>query len=182
MRDKCYQAYLQWTVGIKEQLEHARVLVSQNCKWANSGPVSDSDLTTGILSLLEFDVKTLLKFMNLLPGIAECASASKNVRKMVRENVYMLFTLKRHRLYLNDEFYCFLPNGMHYTVSMTAKVLSNDLAREHFECYARFQEIQMTEAECALLAGFMLIISFGDTQEKGMGFLYKLNSKIVSCT
>jgi hypothetical protein len=162
IRDKTHQAYQSFSKEIWPQYELAKLLISQNR--SNNLYGSDAqlvDLFVGIHEELVLETKKFVALINDLPGMSQFISnkSSMNMNKLIKDNMFITYTLKRHKLALGNESYTLLPNGLHYSMKWAHKIMGRELTSYHNQISKKLQEIQINDVELALLIALCIVLS-----------------------
>lgn len=154
VRNYSYQIF-QEHMGSYEQLyQRAKC---ESIKQVKNFPGEDATLDEvwiGIFKQLAINLKAILTYTQKLPGFSRLSQC--DLFKLVKDNIFVLFGFFIVKLFIDDELYFILPNGVQYTKKRILETMDQSLGNKMIEMERSLVKMKITDNELALLVPYVL--------------------------
>lgn len=159
--NRVYQIYVEHSREITEMLSEVKRLIAANGVRRSSpllgrDQVTLADVWDGLLEGIPKCVKGLIAMARELPGINELNT--KDFTAIINSHLFNYYLLRFSPLYIDGENYNLLSNNIQYTRHWMLKVIGEDMVDALFAWTEKFNELELTTREIALLFPYLLTI------------------------
>jgi hypothetical protein len=99
-------------------------------------------------------IKSYIQFSKEIPGFSQMTK--KDFENMIKKCIYVYMILKNSILYIDNEYYLRLANGVQYTKKWKMQVVGENLLNKMFKFANCLNGLKMTVKELSLLFPFVM--------------------------
>ncbi len=158
--DTLYESYTQYMRPIYDYHSKAMQFINQNSnKEINDdneeeSGVSVKEVWTGIIHNITLFINDVFAYGRTLPGISHLPP--KCFASLINRKFYEIYLLRICSLFINNELYYFLPNGIHYNKKWMKQIVGQDMTRSIFEFENELNGLNLSSKEMCLLFPFIV--------------------------
>lgn len=160
LSNRVYQIYVEHTRDVREMYSEIKRLMATSGGTRRASPLIGRDQVTladvwdGLLEGIPKCVKGLIAIARELPGINEIET--KDFTTIINTHLFNYYLLRYSSLYIDGENYSLLTNNIQYTRHWMLKVIGEDMVDALFAWTEKFNELELTSREIALLFPYLL--------------------------
>lgn len=159
LTNRVYQIYIEHTRDVREMCSDVKRLMAASGSRRPSpligrDQVTLADVWDGLLEGIPKCVKGLISIARELPGINELDT--KDFTTIINNHLFNYYLLRFSPLYIDGENYSLLCNNIQYTRHWMLKVIGEDMVEALFAWTEKFNELELTSREIALLFPYLL--------------------------
>jgi hypothetical protein len=149
---KFYQEYCSEKFSRQEQ--YLNVFICEKIKH-DKKIISIREVFVAASLEISLDMKCLSKNLHHLPGLLSCLDYC-DFHSLLSENLFSIYILTTHKLFYNEEYFYFLPNGIQCSLYWMRKMLGDRGFELYFDAIKKLNQIRASEAELALLIPYII--------------------------
>ncbi|CAF0864713.1 unnamed protein product [Brachionus calyciflorus] len=160
LRDRCYQLYIQYTEKYEKQYEKALRVINKIEGSLVNESIPKKVLWENFLKETFDHSKSLYAYAKQLPGFDTLCS--DDFLKIINSNIFIMFGLRTHKLFIDGEHYLIHPNNVQFNRNNMYKTIGIDLTNRVLYYHAKLSSLNLTNQEISLLVPFMLTSTKSD--------------------
>ena len=157
MRDKSYQLYIVLeNTFYKPDLERGKVLVSQQHAMSTftGHDATISEVWSGVFKNIADTLSFIFKFVSELPGFSNLSP--RDLGLLIKQHFFEIHGYIIYKLWINDEFFLLLPNGIQFTKNWIRKTMGEAALNMMLEQVRRLCLLSVNDYEIALIIPYCL--------------------------
>ena len=157
--NRVYQIFVEHSSEVRELRAEVKRLMTA-CGVRRQSPLLGRDQVTladvwdGLLEGIPKCVKGLIAVARQLPGINELNT--KDFTAIINSHLFNYYLIHYSSLYIDGENYNLLSNNIQYTRHWMLKVIGEDMVDALFAWTEKFNELELTAREIALILPYLL--------------------------
>ena len=155
LNDRCYQLYIEKHEKTLYLREKACSLIKMGVKVLEGHDATIEELWQGLHESMRSSIKTFVAYTREMPGFSKLTR--NDFANMSKKRLYVYMMLKNSLLYMNDEYYLRLSNGIHYSKSWKLKIAGEQVTNAMFAFANDLNALNLTTKERSLLFPLALV-------------------------
>ena len=161
LRDRAYQSYLEHIGRMMAPFyEKAQELARLKLDKPPGQDVNKHDLWAAYMAHTKDTIETTVKFIKSLPGFAQLNPGDLQV--LLKKRTYMVTGFFKFKMFINNEYYLLLPEGIQFTKENVFKMSGSELGAQIIGLFGAVSEMRFEDDELALIVPYVLTLAESD--------------------